>query len=56
MPFRVCLYDSGDPGGAVISYDRPYSFLGQRGRPELKAIGALLDQKIDGVVDALRKS
>ena len=50
VPFRVCLY------GAVISYDRPSSFLGQLGRPELKEIGALLDQKIDGVVDALRKS
>lgn len=55
VPFRVCLYGAGDPGGAVISYDRPSSFLGQLGRPELKEIGALLDQKIDGVVDALCK-
>jgi uncharacterized protein (DUF302 family) len=56
VPFRVCLYDAGEPGGAVISYDRPSSFLGALGRPELKEIGAMLDQKIDGVVDALRKS
>jgi hypothetical protein len=45
-----------EPGGAVISYDRPSSFLDALGRPELKEIGAMLDQKIDGVVDALRKS
>ena len=56
VPFRVGLYDAGEPGGAVIGYDRPSSFLAALGRPELKEIGALLDQKIDGVVDALRKS
>jgi uncharacterized protein (DUF302 family) len=56
VPFRVCLYDDGGPGGAVISYDRPSSFLGSLGRPELDEIGELLDHKIDSVVDALRSS
>jgi uncharacterized protein (DUF302 family) len=27
VPFRVCLYDDRGPDGAVISYDRPSSFL-----------------------------
>lgn len=53
VPFRVALYDAGDPGGATIAYDRPSSFLGLLGRPELTAIGAALDEKIAGVVRAL---
>ncbi len=53
VPFRVCLYDAGGPGGAVIGFDRPSSFLGLLGRPELTEFGLLLDQKLDGVVDAL---
>jgi uncharacterized protein (DUF302 family) len=56
VPFRVCLYDAGEPGGAVIGYDRPSSFLALLGRAELKEIGALLDRKIECVVDALLKS
>jgi Domain of unknown function DUF302 len=52
-PFRVCVYDSGAPGGASIAFDRPSSFLALLGRPELDAIGSLLDQKIDAVVAAL---
>ena len=56
VPFRVCLYDSGAPGGASIAFDRPSSFLALLGRPELDAIGSLLDQKIDAVVAALRAS
>ena len=54
MPFRVCLYDSGASEGASIAFDRPSSFLGLLGRAELDAIGLMLDQKIDAVVDALR--
>jgi hypothetical protein len=56
VPFRVCLYDDGGPGGASISYDRPSSFLAALGHPELSAIGVLLDGKIDGVAHALRNS
>jgi uncharacterized protein (DUF302 family) len=54
VPFRVSLYDDGGPGGAVMAYDRPSSFLGTLGRPELDEIGRLLDHKIDGVADVLR--
>jgi uncharacterized protein (DUF302 family) len=52
VPFRVALFDSGKEG--VISYDRPSSFLGALGRPELKEFGTSLDQKIEGVITALR--
>jgi len=50
----VCLYDGGGPNGAVISYDRPSSFLAALGKPELTKFGALLDRKIDDVAAALR--
>jgi hypothetical protein len=50
VPFRVSLYDDGDPAGARICYDRPSSFLAVLGRAEIVAIGAQLDEKIDGVV------
>jgi Domain of unknown function DUF302 len=53
VPFRVCLYDDGGPGGAHIAYDRPSSFLAALGHPELAAVGAQLDEKIDGVTRAL---
>lgn len=56
VPFRVCLYDTGGPGGAVVSFDRPSSFLGVLGRPELRNIGIQLDQKIDGVVDVCTRT
>jgi uncharacterized protein (DUF302 family) len=54
VPFRVCLYDDGGPGGAVISYDRPSSFLAALGNPKLTEFGALLDRKIDDVATVLR--
>jgi hypothetical protein len=41
------------PGGASIPYDRPSSFLGALGHPELSWIGVLLDGKIDDVAHAL---
>ena len=56
VPFRVCLYDSVTAGSAEISYDRPSSLLAGLEQPELKNIGLMLDQKIDGVVGALRKT
>jgi len=56
VPFRVCLYDDGGADGARIMYDRPSSFLGTLGRPELKEVGALLDGKIDALARALRTS
>jgi hypothetical protein len=54
VPFRVAIFDSGKDG-AVISYDRPSSFLAALGRPEVKEFGNLLDQKIEGLIGALRK-
>jgi len=56
VPFRVGLFDQGGADGAVIAFDRPSSFLASLGRHELTEIGILLDQKIDAVVNALRKS
>jgi uncharacterized protein (DUF302 family) len=53
VPFRVCLYDDGSANGARIAYDRPSSFLGALERPELIAIGLLLDRKIDDAVEAI---
>jgi hypothetical protein len=52
VPFRIALFDNGKEG--AISYDRPSSFLGTLGRPELKEFGVMLDGKVDGVVNALR--
>ena len=46
------LYDGGDPKGAVISYDRPSSFLAALGHPSLTEIGESLDRKIDAVAAA----
>jgi uncharacterized protein (DUF302 family) len=55
VPFRVCLYDDGNANGASIAYDRPSSFLRALERPELIAIGTLLDRKIDDVVAAIQQ-
>lgn len=54
VPFRVALYDDGDPQGAVVCYDRPSSFLATLGHPELAEIAASLDRKIDAVAAAVR--
>ena len=54
VPFRVALYNDGRPGGAVIAYDRPSSFLATLGRQELTAIAESLDSKIDAVAAAMR--
>jgi uncharacterized protein (DUF302 family) len=54
VPFRVALYDDGDPQGAVIAYDRPSSFLAALGRPELAEIAQSLDRKIDAAAAAVQ--
>jgi uncharacterized protein (DUF302 family) len=51
VPFRVCLYDSATVGSAVISYDRPSSFLAGLERPELDEIGLILVQRSMGSQD-----
>jgi hypothetical protein len=50
VPFRVALFEPDDRSGAILSFDRPSSFLGALGRPELREIGLSLDEKIDAVV------
>jgi uncharacterized protein (DUF302 family) len=54
VPFRVALYDDGNPEGAVIAYDRPSSFLATLGRPELTEIAKDLDRKIDAAAAGAR--
>jgi uncharacterized protein (DUF302 family) len=53
VPFRVAIFETHEPG-AVMCFDRPSSFLGLLGRPELKDIGSLLDSKIDAVVNCVQ--
>ena len=54
VPFRVALYDSRGPEGAVIAFDRPSSFLATLGQPEIEEIGRSLDRKIDAAIAAIR--
>jgi uncharacterized protein (DUF302 family) len=54
VPFRVCLYDNGNPGGAIIAFDRPSSFLATLQQPALMKIGKQLDSRIDSVVQSIR--
>lgn len=56
VPFRVCLYDNGNPRGAIIAYDRPSSLLAALQQPALIPIGYLLDSEMDSVVQALRSN
>ncbi|NIK69060.1 MULTISPECIES: DUF302 domain-containing protein [unclassified Paenibacillus] len=53
VPFRVTLYDNGGPRGAIISFDRPSSFLGALHQPALAPYGKLLDAKIYSVVRSI---
>jgi uncharacterized protein (DUF302 family) len=53
VPFRVAIYESVGTSGAVISFDRPSSFLGALGNSELRPIALMLDQKIDAVTQAI---
>ncbi|HEY9227508.1 MAG TPA: DUF302 domain-containing protein [Gemmatimonadaceae bacterium] len=55
VPFRVAIY--AEPGSRTtsITFDRPSSFLGTLGRPELEPFGLMLDEKIDSVVASIRQ-
>ena len=53
VPFRVCLYDDGNPAGASISFDRPSSFLATFQQPALMEIGYMLNSKIYSVVHSV---
>jgi hypothetical protein len=50
VPFLVALYARDDQSAAVLSFDRPSSFLGIFEQPALKEIGLMLDAKIDAVI------
>jgi uncharacterized protein (DUF302 family) len=54
VPFHVALFERDEQGEAILSYDRPSSFLGQFEQPELREIGLMLDAKIDGVAQRVR--
>jgi hypothetical protein len=56
VPFRVAIHQGdGAAGSATISYDRPSSSLGALGRAELQPIGLALDQKIEAVIQSVRR-
>jgi hypothetical protein len=54
VPFRVAIFEREDASGAFIMFDRPASFLGVLGHPELNEIGLMLDAKIDAVVQRVK--
>lgn len=54
VPFRACIYDSGNHEGAVIGFDRPSSFLSVLKKPALREFGDLLDSKIDTVIQSIK--
>jgi hypothetical protein len=56
VPFRVAIHQGdGAAPTATISYDRPSSSLGTLGRAELQPIGQALDQKIEAVIQSVRR-
>jgi uncharacterized protein (DUF302 family) len=54
VPFRVCLYDNGNPGGAILGYERLSSVLAVFHQPALIEIGHLLDSRMASVINAIR--
>lgn len=53
VPFRVCLYAPKDLAGAIISFERPSSFIAALRNAELMKFGYLLDKKIDSVIQSI---
>jgi uncharacterized protein (DUF302 family) len=56
VPFRVCLYDNGNPFGAIIGYERPSSFLATLNQQALYPYGRLLDYRMDCVVQCILRN
>jgi uncharacterized protein (DUF302 family) len=56
VPFRVSLYEQTEGAGAVLSFDRPSSFLGVLDQAGLRDIGLQLDEKIDAVMRRITAS
>lgn len=55
VPFRVAIYERHGGPGATISFDRPSTSLRALDNPELESIGLMLDQKLDGVMESIRR-
>jgi uncharacterized protein (DUF302 family) len=50
-PLRVLVYENGE-GKTCLEFDRPSSLFGQFGNPEVNAVAAMLDRKLDALVAA----
>ncbi|QJW49004.1 DUF302 domain-containing protein [bacterium BFN5] len=53
LPFRVCLYVPQDLDHAIISFERPSSFIAALRSAELMKFGYLLDKNMDSVVQSI---
>jgi hypothetical protein len=49
----VLLYEDGD-GKTCLEYDKPSSLFGQFGNPEVDAVAAMLDRKLEALAAATR--
>jgi uncharacterized protein (DUF302 family) len=56
VPFRVALYEPREQAAAVLSFDRPSSFLGLFEQPEMREIGLMLDAEIDAVMKKVQQA
>ena len=54
VPLRIFVYSDGH-GKTFISYDKPSSLLAQFGDSEIKKVGGMLDQKLDGLANMAAK-
>jgi uncharacterized protein (DUF302 family) len=48
-PLRVLLYEN-EEGKTCLEYDKPSSLFGQFGNPEIDAVAAMLDRKLETLV------
>jgi uncharacterized protein (DUF302 family) len=48
-PLRVLLYEN-EEGKTCVEYDKPSSLFGQFGKPEINAVAATLDRKLEALV------
>jgi len=50
-PLRVLVYEN-EEGKSCLEYDKPSSLFGQFGSPEVTAVAAMLDRKLEALVSA----
>ena len=53
-PLRVLLYEN-EEGKICLEYDRPSSLFGQFGNAEINSVAAMLDRKLEALVEAALK-